>query len=366
MAPPSRLPRLDQLRALAVLLVLGRHLEGLVQVPWAPVDAVLGAWKRVGWLGVDLFFVLSGFLVTGVLFAEQRQRGSFSPARFYFRRALKILPPFWLLLGATVAARLLRGHQPPGRELLGELVFLQNYVGALWPHTWSLAVEEHFYLVCPWLLWAFSRSPSFPRVVLALAAGVLLLRVGHGLWRPQFTYPTHLAPTHLRLDGLLVGTWLAWAWHGRREAFERFVRRHALALRWAPLFAFGPFLFVEIDAAPWGWTVGFSLVALGSAAWVALAVGGGEGRPSRVGRWLAAVGERSYSIYLWHFPVLIWGSLLWTRVTGARPEGSAAAVLAYLGASVAVGWAMAHAVERPVLAVRDRLWAAIRPAGAAA
>src|SRR6188474_3449733 len=125
-----RLRELDFLRGIAIVLVLMRH------------QYLSGFTTTMGWVGVDLFFVLSGFLVSGLLFREYLREGTVHVTRFLIRRGLKIYPAFYVFLllsvwfGVTV-----RQAQIPPRLLVGEILFLQNYVGRLWPHTWSLAVE---------------------------------------------------------------------------------------------------------------------------------------------------------------------------------------------------------------------------------
>src|SRR5215211_479046 len=102
-----RLKNLDVLRAVAVLLVLGRHVNVVAPMPAdvpGPVALAIRAWVKVGWTGVDLFFVLSGFLVSGLLFAEYRKNGELRIGRFLIRRGFKIYPPFWVLMAVTLAA----------------------------------------------------------------------------------------------------------------------------------------------------------------------------------------------------------------------------------------------------------------------
>src|ERR1700751_3039383 len=136
----GRIFQLDVLRGFAILLVMGVH------VPAYPI------WSTLGGYGVDLFFLLSGFLISNLLFGEYRKSGSIRFIRFLSRRALKLYPSFYLLLVLTVLYCAF-GHVPfTSRQLLGEIVLTQNYIGGIWGHTWSLAVEEHFYLLLPLLL----------------------------------------------------------------------------------------------------------------------------------------------------------------------------------------------------------------------
>jgi peptidoglycan/LPS O-acetylase OafA/YrhL len=130
-----RTPTLDILRAVAVILVFSRH------------SGVFPVLSQIGWAGVDLFFVLSGFLVSGLLFREYQVSQRVHPGRFLMRRGFKIYPQFYVLIATTVIVDVWLGQPVPGRQLASELVFLQSYFPGLWGHAWSLAVEEHFYLL---------------------------------------------------------------------------------------------------------------------------------------------------------------------------------------------------------------------------
>src|SRR5271169_1218036 len=136
----KRILELDVLRGIAILLVMGVH------VPAYPI------WSTVGGWGVDLFFVLSGFLISNLLFGEYKSTGDIRLARFFSRRALKLYPSFYLLLAVTLVYCFFWHVPITAREILGEATLTQNYIGAIWGHTWSLAVEEHFYIFLPVVL----------------------------------------------------------------------------------------------------------------------------------------------------------------------------------------------------------------------
>ena len=135
--PPKRVFELDVLRGIAILLVMGVH------VPAYPI------WSTFGVFGVDLFFVLSGFLISNLLFSEYIRTGDIGFRRFFIRRAMKLYPSFYLLLLATAVYCFLRNVPFSARDLFGEATLTQNYIGSKWGHTWSLAVEEHFYVLLP-------------------------------------------------------------------------------------------------------------------------------------------------------------------------------------------------------------------------
>jgi peptidoglycan/LPS O-acetylase OafA/YrhL len=114
---------LDVLRGFAVILVMGVHVLAY------PI------WSTFGGIGVDLFFVLSGFLISNLLFVEYQRTGAIQLGRFFARRALKLYPSFYLMLGLTLVYCALASFPFTGRGLLGELTLTQNYLGGIWGHT---------------------------------------------------------------------------------------------------------------------------------------------------------------------------------------------------------------------------------------
>src|SRR3989338_4897751 len=126
-----RLAELDVLRGIAVLLVLGRH---IVQVPAGGIGLFLmDVWQNCGWIGVDLFFVLSGFLVSGLLFSEYKLHGSIELSRFFIRRGLKIYPAYYLMGLASVVYFITFGFRVPPMNVISEALFIQNYTDvSLW------------------------------------------------------------------------------------------------------------------------------------------------------------------------------------------------------------------------------------------
>ncbi|MFO0653193.1 MAG: acyltransferase [Polyangiales bacterium] len=229
----ERLQSLDVLRGIAIVLVLSHHLQRCPPTVSPIVRAVFDVAHLGGWIGVDLFFVLSGFLVSGLIFREHVARGSFQPARFLIRRGFKIYPAFYVLLLVTLFDLEDRINISTA-NLWGEVFFLQNYLGAIWNHTWSLAVEEHFYLLLSALLFAWSRrratNPFAGLVWLTplVMFVTLALRLASCI-RGHAPYQTHWA-THFRVDSLLFGVLLSWLFHYQPEALRARVaeRRGAL------------------------------------------------------------------------------------------------------------------------------------------
>jgi peptidoglycan/LPS O-acetylase OafA/YrhL len=349
--------QLDCLRGVAILLVISRHTILFRAPGWdAPV-------VQFGWAGVDLFFVLSGFLISGLLFSEFRQKGSIRFARFALRRALKIYPAFYVLVLLTILIRILY-HRPEPilRPFLNDLFFLQSYYPGTYGHFWSLSVEEHFYIFLPVLMYLMIRLSAprrrpdpfcyFPVVFLFIAALLLSFRLWTSSHIP-FSWQTHLFPTHLRIDSLLFGVVLSYMAHFHAEKFWRLTRpRYPLLLLVGFFFISPGFLLTQ--ETPWMYTYGSSLLYLGfGAILIGTLAAPIESAPQAVRfvfRWLGFIGGFSYSIYLWHIPLLIWlGSLGILR----KPYlGSSAFVLG----SLALGIITSKLIEIPVVRLRDRLF----------
>jgi peptidoglycan/LPS O-acetylase OafA/YrhL len=341
---PLRSQPLDILRALAVFLVLGRHIAVCPLELNRPLHFVTEIWARGGWIGVDLFFVLSGFLVSGLLFKEQVKTGSVSVGRFLIRRGFKIYPAFYVLIAATVV--LIPG-KVTAPKLLAEVFFVQNYFTGLWGHTWSLAVEEHFYFL---LSLTFGYLPPLRRfipVIFLVVAVVCLAARIYTVRHYPFSNDRNLFPTHLRLDSLSFGVGLAYLKYYRPRIFTRLKQRWLLL---PGVCALMPAFIFPLDASRFMQTFGYTVIYLGSGL-ILLAVLETQLLPGPAGRIVAWLGARSYSLYLWHLPVL---------VVASRISNWYIFALVYLSGSVVVGILMNTIVEAPMLKVRDRFFPPVR------
>lgn len=360
-----RLTGLDLLRLLAIIFVLGRHIIWPIPETWSGGWRVLlEAWKHMGWTGVDLFFVLSGFLVSGLLFSEYKSHGSLFISRFYVRRWWKIYPPFFVLTMFFVCIQFFVGtiHW---EWVLAELLFVQNYfrgIWGIWEYTWSLAVEEHFYLLLPLTLLLILRrnqnSATPFKHILTLTGCVMaiafVLRVLTAYYHPVYSYEQHLYPTHLRIDSLLFGVAISYLYHFHDKKFVEVLHpwRRWLILGGCSLFI--PAVIFELEETPFLYTAGFSIFALGSGMLlVGVLLSNIPSHP--VINFLAKLGSYSYSIYLWHMPIRLVIVPVINSALG-KSLGYGEQTVLYLILSLVVGILMSKLVEWPVLRLRDRLF----------
>lgn len=212
----EKLHGLDHLRAIAILLVLMYHYRAFKHPEW--IDTI----GQYGWTGVDLFFVLSGFLISGQLFQEIKKSGSISLKTFFTKRFFRIIPPYFFTLGLYFLFPLFRE-----REALSSfwkfITFTQNYGldvinRGTFSHAWSLCIEEQFYLVLPLVLLAAVGAKLFRYMVFFTVFLILFSLASRFLtWKyaiipvldtPDFWKEWYMKiyyPTHTRLDGLAVG-----------------------------------------------------------------------------------------------------------------------------------------------------------------
>ncbi len=355
----TRSKSLDILRAVAIFLVLGNHLLPHPETGSASfLNKMIGPWFLGGWVGVDLFFVLSGFLISGLLFKEHQKFGSISFKRFFIRRGFKIYPPFYALILFMLAFGALKGWEINHARLFSELFFLQDYFPGMCGQTWSLAVEEQFYLFLPALFFIFARADKsaekpfrwIPSVFLVVAFSCLGARILTS-WMHPYHFRTHLFPFHLRLDSLFFGVFLSYLYYFKHSQLEAVIARFRYLMIAAGVLLFVPAFLYERAEYPFIVTFGFTLFYLGGGL-VLLGTLGAAFPENGFTNALAAVGRHSYSIYLWHIAVLEWFALRF--FSPAEHWGVCMAV--YLAGSICVGMVMSKIIEYPMLKLRDRLF----------
>jgi peptidoglycan/LPS O-acetylase OafA/YrhL len=353
-AAAARSLDLDAIRGVAILLAMGWHFNH-GDSGNAVLDVLQWPGRTFGWAGVDLFFVLSGFLVGRLVLGEHRRTGRFDGRRFALRRALKLWPVLYVFLVIHAFA----GAEPWNSYLWQNALHVQNYAGTSLSHLWSLAVEEHFYLALVLLIPLLVRLRTPPGVLAAVLGGLLvaapLLR-----WHAAVSGVGDLAiqwQSHLRMDSLAAGVLLAALSVYWPEVMDRALRHRGL---WAVLAAAGTGWLVTIGVrGTLGLTLGYSVAYLTGAAFLlTLYRARWLSRLRRPAQGLAALGRYSYGIYIWHLfaAQLVTG---WLPGMGFRTM-TPAAQLAKYAAAIALGVLATLAVERPMLRLRDRLV----PAGA--
>jgi peptidoglycan/LPS O-acetylase OafA/YrhL len=344
-----RIPSLDGLRAVSIAMVLLAHLQGTSGMPvrWLPL-----AW---GTLGVTVFFVISGFLITSLLLKEVTRTGKISLRLFYFRRSMRIFPAMYVFLGAVLCLEWLGWlHLLPG-DALAASTYTMNFraVRGWWlGHTWSLAVEEQFYLAWPALL-AGLGILSGTRVVLGaiIAAPVFRVVVFYG-WPSLRPLVDQAFP--LVFDSLATGCALAilrerlWGFSWYRSILESrcFVLVPVVV---AVTYTSSPSVGLSL-------LVGQTVINVGAALIIDWGIRFPESRAGRVlnARLAVWVGTISYSLYLWQQLFLA------RQHPGSLTRFPVNLLLVFVAASASY-----YFVEQPCLRLRERLEHAWRQSSAA-
>jgi peptidoglycan/LPS O-acetylase OafA/YrhL len=343
---------LDFVRGLAILLVIGTHALSLPTSNrlFRGTEVVL---KTFGWTGVDLFFVLSGFLVGGVLLSEYRKTQQVDVKRFIIRRGLKIWPPYYFYILFQVIV-----HRHPLKSFLwANLFHVQNYVGSSLKHTWTLSLEEHFYLLLALTFgWMVLRKWSTERMVKTFVIAMCAVFVIRCFtWFLGFREMV-VGATHTRIDSLLCGVVLAAMLQFYPNQFDRLTRRKTVLLL-ATAFAVVFVALVHDQKAALMDTIGFTIIYLGYAAFMLLVYRhSGVLRDLLIYQIVAKIGVYSYGIYLWHLAVRDWCAHFALRF-GPALQWPAAIVAQYTTAIV-LGTMLTLLIEWPSLRLRDRLFPA--------
>jgi peptidoglycan/LPS O-acetylase OafA/YrhL len=364
----GHLPALDGVRGLAILMVLVVHFVGDVR-PRGAVEALIGQAASYGALGVDLFFVLSGFLITGILYDSRRRPAYFK--NFYVRRVLRIFPLYYavLFLGLVILPRFV--SVPELHDTATKQGWLWAYSANIYlakmgdwealpifNHFWSLAVEEHFYLVWPFVVYAFD-GPRLKQAALLTAAGALTMRLGMATWHANDLSIYVLTPG--RLDGLALGGLMAIL--AREDGgVARLTRLAPRVLAVGAAFIVASYLFTR--AVP-TWKFAFHQFRMtGFALCFCSIVASSLTGPPFVrsffcSRFLTFFGKYSYGLYIFHF---LFGYFLLTRRTadvlavwvGSHLAATLLQALFATGAAVLLALASYHGFEKHFLKMKER------------
>jgi peptidoglycan/LPS O-acetylase OafA/YrhL len=340
---PRSIPSLDGLRAISVLFVILGHTNSTF------LDSVrlLGP-LRDGALGVNVFFVISGFLITHILLREADKFGHINVKTFYIRRAFRIFPPFYAFLGVVTCLRIVHIYSFEWSSLLSSAAYVWNYSlqegSWILGHTWSLSLEEQFYLIWPACVVAFSR-----RACLKIAGAAVVLspisRVATYILFPAWR--GHIGMMlHTHIDTIMVGCFVALAFNLNLfpRIFHSLTRPMWIWLMAGYLFIAAPYLnnrFAGAFALP----LGITLTSLSCGAILVYVVRAPESVLGTIlnQRWIKHFGVISYSVYLWQ-----------QMFTGEDASSFPLNVIFIVLCAEASHWF----VERPFNRLRDRVLAA--------
>lgn len=359
----NRLYGLDTLRASAITLVFMSHYAGFVSM-----KPTFGFLSSIGWLGVDLFFVLSGYLIGNQILAAIANQSSFSLKIFYYRRLLRTLPVYLFVLALYFLI-------PPFREnplitpLWKFLTFTQNFnlhTGEAFSHAWSLCIEEQFYLVLPALAlliaWKGSKHIGWLIVLTVLLEGMILRgfyihhypHVNNNIWNNYFHEKIYYS-TFCRLDGLVLGVAVAMLKNFHQETWKRAILKGNSFLIFGILgTAITFYLFLHYHYSFFMITFGFPLVAFSFASLILAALSPNS--------WLyrihvpgaASIAAWSYAIYLIQkqFMVISASSLAKHGI----PATSLTTLFVATITTLFGGWLLYSFIETPFMKLRDKLF----------
>lgn len=335
---------LDLLRFFAIIGVLFRHSD-------------LNTWyARAGWAGVDLFFVLSGFLISNLLFREYIRNNSVNIPRFLIRRGFKIYPSFYvMLISSLIISWLVFGSSFGINNILSEVLFMQSYFDGCYLHTWSLAVEEHFYFFLSILVYLLVRYKLLDKkksmillfsflIVIVFALRYAYIVNGESIETLRFFM------SHLRCDGLLTGVLISYLYNFVPEVFTQ-AKKYVPYIIIACIGLISLVFYVDTKSF-FLLTIGFDLIAFGFGLLLVLNLILKENTiyqrffTNRIISSFALIGKYSYSIYLWH---IIIAQLLNHYFNERLP------VILYFISAIVIGMLFSVLIEQPVLKLREKL-----------
>ncbi len=352
----NRLRELDFLRGIAIILVLFRH------------QLLFRFLETMGWIGVDLFFVLSGFLVSGLLFKEYQKFGSINAKLFLIRRGFKIYPIFYLTYILYIIPSVLL-HKFDLEKTFYDLIFVQNYAlgwGYAYAASWSLAVEEHFYFALALFLWLIfnkkimsfeykeNQFSNFEKLLFFILILILGLRIFSNIYFPDENV-RNTTMSHLRIDSLLFGVLIAYWYYFKFDKLSDFYQKYkaALLILAFAMLSFTPF--IEQLESFFIRTIGFTMLYL-SFGIILIHFLIDKSVNAQINRlftrtivnFISKIGFCSYSIYVIHSFVINWIGFF-------KPiKNRFLAFAIVFSISVIAGFIMTNVIEKFILNLRNK------------
>ncbi|WP_256006471.1 acyltransferase family protein [Pedobacter deserti] len=356
---------LDSVRGVAILLVLLGHAlipaNGSQTTGHRILLAVMQFFKNGGWTGVDLFFVMSGFLISGLLFREFLTFKCVDLKRFLIRRSFKIYPSFLFFLVVvstleTIVRIQLNLATFPILDYLKDLFFLHNYLGGRWGQTWSLDVEEFFYLAFPLFIYLSLKHTgklSLKSVVALYVVSTLIAIIGRFIanYNQPYSFPKQFTLTHQRIDAIALGVLISYIYYFHSSIIDKIMKYRQVLL---PVFISG----ILINFLIWKGgiksviTLSINPISYGFLFLYALRF------EMLKNKTLGFIGRNSFNIYLWHYIPFYYSAELVDimDLDITRSLDYCIYLIVYIIIGLAPGILATRYIELPFLKVRDRFY----------
>ena len=349
----KRFEILDVFRGFAILLVMFRHHEAFPYL------------NKIGWMGVSLFFVLSGYLISCLLFKELCINGKINIKLFYIRRGFKIYPGFYFFIISTAITLLflflITGHKADRlsfNSLIVECFFLQNYFHGFWYHTWSIAVEEHFYLLFPLILSIFKfdtikNNTKFYLFTCLLIIMILFLRTTNFFFNQSYEIYRDIFATHLRIDGLIFGVMIGYDQFFNKGKLKNYVFENKFISFILMILLLLPSLIFTMES-PVTYTLGFTTISLAFSILILLSLNYQTYVfKNKIIKFFIFIGTCSYAIYLWQGYVLSF-IMRFIEERFNIKSNSALDFIIFFFISIFLGWMFTKYLENYFLTLRQK------------